>query len=67
MAQGYLEDAGIPSILMADDAAGIEAGLTFSNPAELQVEAGNVDEARRVLRNAGMLGGEEPGREDPGA
>lgn len=59
LAQGYLEDAGIPSVLVADDASGIEAGLTFSNPAELKVEAAHSREARRVLRNAGILEGPE--------
>lgn len=61
LARGYLEDAGIASVLAADDAAGIEAGLTFSNPAELKVEAARAEEARRVLRDAGVLDEGESG------
>lgn len=61
LARGYLEEAGIPSVLAADDAAGIEAGLSFSNPAELKVEAARAAEARRVLRDAGILDEEESG------
>ncbi len=55
MARGYLEDAGVFCMLFADDASGIEVGLTFVNPARLLVHPNDVDRAREVLRAAGLI------------
>lgn len=48
-ARGFLEDAGIPSHLAVDDAAG---HVTFSNVATLVVREEHADAARDVLRAA---------------
>lgn len=48
-ARGFLEDAGIPSHLAVDDAAG---HVTFSNVATLVVREEDADEAREILRAA---------------
>lgn len=55
LAHGYLQDAGIPSGLFIDDAGGMEVGLAFANPARLVVHKDRVDDARRILENAGVL------------
>ncbi len=54
LARGFLDDAGIPSQLLADDASGVGAGWTFSNAAALQVLADDAEKAREVLRSAGV-------------
>lgn len=59
LAHGYLEDAEIQSALFIDDAGGMEVGLAFSNPARLMVRQADLEEARSVLRSAGVLE-EEP-------
>lgn len=58
IARGYLEDAGIDATLLVDDASGMEMGMAFSNPARLIVRAGDVERARRVLEDAGILDSE---------
>ncbi len=55
LARGYLESAGVDSILHIDDAGGLEVGLSFVNPARLVVRAEDEERARRVLVDAGML------------
>ncbi len=55
LAHGYLKDAGIDAGLFVDDAGGMEVGLAFSNPARLVVRPAEAEEARRVLRDAGIL------------
>ncbi|HSC26458.1 MAG TPA: DUF2007 domain-containing protein [Vicinamibacterales bacterium] len=55
LARGYLEDAGIAAMLLVDDASGIEAGMTFVNPARLMVREHDAERAREVLRAAGLL------------
>ena len=58
LAHGYLEDAGLDSILHIDDAGGMDVGLAFVNPARLVVRAEDEGRARQVLVDAGIL--EEP-------
>ena len=53
MAQGYLEDAGIRVVMMAGDAAGIELGFAAPYRARIAVRTDDVEEARRVLADAG--------------
>ena len=54
-AQGFLEDAGIPSVLEADDAGGAYTGLSFMRSARLMVNADDAADALDVLRDAGVL------------
>lgn len=53
LAQGFLQQRGIPAALFADDAGGAEAGMTFVNPARLTVLAEYAAEAGQVLHDAG--------------
>jgi hypothetical protein len=53
-AAGYLEDAEIPATVQADDAGGADLGLSFSRQARVRVRAEDAEEAREVLRSAGM-------------
>ncbi|NIP59279.1 MAG: hypothetical protein GWM92_13300 [Gemmatimonadetes bacterium] len=55
LAHGYLKSAGIDAALLVDDAGGMEVGMAFSNPARLLVRPEDSAEARRVLRDAGIL------------
>ena len=48
-AAGFLEDAGIPFRLQADDAGGAEVGVTISRPARLWVRVEDVEHACEVL------------------
>lgn len=48
-AQGILRDAGIPSVLSADDGGGSYAGLTLSGSPRLLVAQGDVERAKEVL------------------
>ncbi len=54
-AAGFLADAEIPSLLIADDAGGVHPGVGFSRPARLVVRAEDAEEAREVLRDAGVI------------
>lgn len=54
-ARGFLEDAGVPSQLLVDDAAG---HLAFSNTAALVVRAEDAVRARTVLDDADVEYGE---------
>jgi hypothetical protein len=54
-AAGFLADAEIPAMLLADDAGGLHPGVGFSRPARLVVRAEDVEEAREVLRDAGVI------------
>lgn len=54
-AQGFLEDAGIRSILLTDDAGGIHPGIGFSRPARIAVASEQAEAAREVLRDAGVI------------
>lgn len=54
MAQGYLEDGGIPVIMVAGDAAGIELGFAAPHRARIAVRTEDVEAAREVLRDAGF-------------
>ena len=48
-ARGFLEDAGIPSQMLVDDAAG---HIAFSNTAALVVRSEDAEAARKVLVDA---------------
>jgi hypothetical protein len=61
MAKGYLDDAGIDSLLVTDDAGGAIAGLTFTHAALLRVRAEDADRARDVLSGAGGSAEEDGG------
>lgn len=54
-ARGFLEDAGIDSVLLADDAGGADMGLSFARRVPLLVRPEDRDEAEEVLRDAGVL------------
>lgn len=58
-ARQVLEDAEIPAALQLDDAAGMEMGMAFSNPARIRVRAEDAERARDALRGAGLLEEEE--------
>ena len=55
LAHGYLEGAGVDSVLHIDDAGGMDVGLSFVNPARLVVRAEDEERAREVLVDAGIL------------
>jgi|GEM_PF-651799 len=55
IARGFLEHAGIPSLLNIDDAGGAEVGLSFGIPARLRVRREHLAEAIEVLTDAGVL------------
>lgn len=54
-ARGFLEDAGIDSVLSADDAGGADMGLSFARQVPLLVRPEDRQEAEEVLREAGVL------------
>lgn len=55
-ARGFLEDAGIESALVVDDAGTSVPGVAIGfAPARLLVRKGDLERARDVLREAGML------------
>lgn len=54
LAKGYLDDAGIESFLLVDDAGG-NLGLTLENDAAILVRSADAEKAREVLREAGMI------------
>lgn len=57
MARGYLEAAGIPCAVHADDAGGAYAGLALgTGGARVLVRRADMRDARRVLEDAGMPG-----------
>lgn len=45
-----LEAADIPSMVLADDAGGVEVALSFVNSVRLVVREQDAEEARRILR-----------------
>ncbi|HEU0055162.1 MAG TPA: DUF2007 domain-containing protein [Longimicrobium sp.] len=49
IARSALEASGIDSIILRDDAGGMEIGLTFSNQIRLVVRREDAEEALRVL------------------
>ena len=55
LAHGYLENAGVDSILHIDDAGGMDVGLAFVNPARVGVRVEDGEQARQVVVDAGML------------
>ena len=54
LAKGYLDDAGIESFLLVDDAGG-NLGLTLENDAAILVRTADAERARQVLKEAGIL------------
>jgi hypothetical protein len=58
LAQGYLENAGIESALVTDDAGGAMVGMGFAGP-RLLVRIEDVPKARAALEEAGVLEDEE--------
>ncbi len=66
LAAGYLEDAGIPAACLGDPAGQIQYGKGFSSRARLLVRGSDLEEARAVLEDAGILDpAPEPG--EPGS
>lgn len=61
LAQGYLDDAGVPSRLASDNLAGGYTYMGSVSGASLFVAPGQLDEARRVLASAGLLGAGQGG------
>jgi len=55
LARGYLDDAGIPAAIIGDPAGEIQYGKKFSPGARLLVREEELEEARSVLRRAGVL------------
>lgn len=54
LARATLESAGIPSVVVVDDAGGALAGLSLSGGGvRLLVNANDVEEAKRVLADEG--------------
>ncbi len=51
LAAGYLKDAGLPHSVIVDDHGG---HLTLNNSARVLVAPSVADEARKVLRQAGI-------------
>lgn len=60
-ARQILSGAGIRSALLADDAAGMYVGMTFTNPARLLVRREDHSAAERVLHDHGVIPGGEAG------
>jgi len=54
-ARGFLTDAGIDSVVSADDAGGADIGLAFTRLVRLIVLTGDEARARTVLENAGVI------------
>lgn len=56
-AQGFLTDAGIESMISADDAGGADLGLSLTRVARLLVRTEDEERARTVLEDAGVIEG----------
>jgi len=54
-ARGFLQDAGIPAVVSADDAGG-SFGFSISGNARVLVRETDSDQARRLLADCGLLG-----------
>jgi Putative prokaryotic signal transducing protein len=59
IAAGYLDNAGIDSVVSADDAGGADLGLAFTRRVRLIVLLEDELRATRVLEDAGVLEDEE--------
>ena len=55
-----LRAAGIQAMLVADDAGGAYAGLTFSGPARVHVRADEAERARALLTGSGSAEERDP-------
>ena len=56
IAKGFLDDAGIESLLLIDDAGGAQVGMALSNQARLVVADDDALRARELLAHAGFVG-----------
>ncbi|HUF68095.1 MAG TPA: DUF2007 domain-containing protein [Longimicrobiales bacterium] len=63
-AQGFLADAGIGSMISADDGGGMDLGLSLTRSARLLVRSEDEASARLVLEDAGLIDDEEDGDAD---
>jgi len=57
MAKGRLESAGIPAIVLRDDAGGMEPQLQFASGVYLAVRASDRADAEAILAELGADGG----------
>lgn len=55
MAQQILQDAGVPTFILKDDAGGMEPHLQRTIGVRLMVDRGDGDRARDVLEDLGKL------------
>jgi|TARA_B110000263_G_scaffold124236_1_gene108055 hypothetical protein len=55
LAQGFLDESGVPTVLLIDDAGGMDVGLSFVNPARLLVGLEYVERSREILEDAGVI------------
>jgi hypothetical protein len=55
LARGYLDHAGIRASALGDSAGEIQYGKKFSPGARLLVRAGDLENARQVLEDAGVM------------
>lgn len=54
LARGYLQNAGVRSTLLIDDAGGMDVGMAFVNPARLVVRLQDESLTRHLLTEVGM-------------
>ena len=59
LAQGYLDESGVPTILQIDDAGGMDVGLSFVNPARLMVDCEYLDRSKAILEAVGVIDPQE--------
>ena len=54
LAKGFLEAHEIDAVVSGDDYGGIQPGLSFSTGVRLSVKDEDVEEAKRIFREAGI-------------
>lgn len=59
LAVGYLEDAGIPAAAVGDPAGQIQYGKGFSSRPRVLVRRGDLEAARELLKELGVLPDDE--------
>ena len=62
-AHATLRGAGIESVVLADDAGGAYAGMSFSSEIRVLVRARDLDEAREILADAPAADDDDAQRE----